>query len=524
MQEGKFKFYFDQLTFALQEYERVLGKVPPVIKPIIKPHLEDLDRKVQPGMVLLTWQSMNIDSYLFRLHNSISRLEELISKINDIMDNRIEINLKAISKTVLVDLPQHQSFTLESFVSLQEKSIKSKGKLMDHRNLQVERAVDDLVDTIVRFPLESPDLSCDLQEVNKLRSHYERLMYTALLHATKQSFWALKNRLGSRQGNSSILVMQRPFFEVEVELSVPNLQMNPPLEEVQNTVNKTALHIVQATKKIYIWGQDRENPKTLQSFHRQISQDKEIVKIVMLLTGAVEGAKTHVADYLVTFNEYNYLWQNDKQKAYQDFLKTDPDIEAFSNELKKYMDVERQIKNIPGVHVIGCMCLDSSPLMDSLISEAVQWKAQYARNLHDGAKEKLHAMQDFFKEKLRQLSREFKELEDVRDVMNCLREIREREPEIEKEIQPIQERYNLLVMYEHEVPPEEIEELHDLSASWSKLKKRAYDVSDKLRVLQVPFRSVIASFFECLPLRSTCRATSRNIFAGPNFWRTWWNS
>ena len=199
MQEGKFKFYFDQLTFALQEYERVLGKVPPVIKPIIKPHLEDLDRKVQPGMVLLTWQSMNIDSYLFRLHNSISRLEELISKINDIMDNRIEINLKAISKTVLVDLPQHQSFTLESFVSLQEKSIKSKGKLMDHRNLQVERAVDDLVDTIVRFPLESPDLSCDLQEVNKLRSHYERLMYTALLHATKQSFWALKNRLGSRQ-------------------------------------------------------------------------------------------------------------------------------------------------------------------------------------------------------------------------------------------------------------------------------------------------------------------------------------
>ncbi len=68
-------------------------------------------------------------------------------------------------------------------------------------------------------------------------------------------------------------------------------------------MNKTALHIVQATKKIYIWGQDRENVKILQSFHSQILQDKEIVKIVMLLTGAVEGAKTHVADYLITFAE-----------------------------------------------------------------------------------------------------------------------------------------------------------------------------------------------------------------------------
>jgi len=489
LQEGKFKFYFDQLTFALQEYERVLGKVPPVIKPIIKPHLEDLDRKVQPGMVLLTWQSMNIDSYLFRLHNGISRLEELISKINDIMDNRIEVNLKAISRTVLVDLPQHQSFTLDGFVALQEKSIRTKSKLMDHRNLQVERAVDDLVDTIVRFPLESPDLQCDLNEVNKLRSHYERLMYTAVLHATKQSFWALKNRLGSRQGNSNILIMQRPFFEVEVELSVPNLQMNPSLEEVQATVNKTALHIVQSTKKVYIWGQDRDNVKTLQSFHRQISQDKEIVKIVMLLTGAVEGAKTHVADYLSTFGEFDYLWRDDKQKAYQEFLRTDPDIEAFSGELRKYMDVERQIRGIPSVHVIGCMCLDSSPLMDSLIAEAVQWKTQYARNLHDGAREKLHQMQDFFKEKMRQMSRDFKELEDVRDVMNCLKEIREREPEIEKEIVPIQDRYNLLSLYEHEVPPEETEELHDLQQSWAKLKKRAFEVSDRLRVLQTPFRT-----------------------------------
>eukprot|EP00961_Rhodomonas_salina_P094958 1277719-Rhodomonas_salina.6 len=193
--------------------------------------------------------------------------------------------------------------------------------------------------------------------------------------------------------------------------------------------------------------------------------------------GAVEGAKIHVADYLTTFDQYNYLWKEDKQKAYNDFLKTVPDIEAFSNELKKYMDIEREIRNIPGVHVsdcslisgtqsrvtecghvrrggmimmrrprltypptrmllllnipladctacavtscprqtycpmhallmsfarampclvlteprsvlteprsvpqvIGCMCLDSSPLMDSLTAEAVQWKAQYAR-------------------------------------------------------------------------------------------------------------------------------------------------
>ena len=29
------------------------------------------------------------------------------------------------------------------------------------------------------------------------------------------------------------MVLQRPFFEVEVELSVPNIQMNPGLEDIQ---------------------------------------------------------------------------------------------------------------------------------------------------------------------------------------------------------------------------------------------------------------------------------------------------
>uniref|UniRef100_A0A7S0HBM9 Uncharacterized protein n=1 Tax=Hanusia phi TaxID=3032 RepID=A0A7S0HBM9_9CRYP len=488
LQEDKFKAYYNELSFALKEYERVLSKVPPVVKPIIKPHLEDLDRKIQPGMVLLTWQSMNIDGYLQRLHSGLAKLEELINKINDIMDNRIEHNLKHISKTMLVDLPQNQSFTLDSFVSLQEKTIKSKSALMDRRNLQVERAVNDLIDTVINFPLESDDLTCDVNEINKLRSHYERLMYTAVLHATKSSFWALKDRLGSRQA-SGVLVMQRPFFEVEVELSVPHIQMNPSLEDVQSAVNRAALHILRATKKVYIWGQDRENVKHLQSFHRQIAQDKEIVKIVLLLTGAVEGAKIHVADYLKTFDQYNYLWQNDKQKAYSDFLQTNPDIEAFSNELRKYMDIEREIRNIPGVHVIACMCLDSSPLMDSLTAEAVQWKAQYARNLHEGAKREMLAMQDYFKEKTRQMNREFKELEDVRDVMECLKEIRARETEIDKEIQPIEERYELLTQYEHEVPPDELEELQDLKVQWKRVKARAFDVGNNIRVLQVPFRS-----------------------------------
>ena len=63
-------------------------------------------------MYILTWTSMNIDGYLMHVHKSLGRLEELIGKMNDAIDNRIEANLKVVAKTSFTDLPDDQSFTV----------------------------------------------------------------------------------------------------------------------------------------------------------------------------------------------------------------------------------------------------------------------------------------------------------------------------------------------------------------------------------------------------------------------------
>jgi dynein heavy chain len=56
-------------------------------------------------MVTLTWTSMNIESYLYYVHQGLKKLEQLIINVNDIIENRIENNLKTVSKVVLVHLP-----------------------------------------------------------------------------------------------------------------------------------------------------------------------------------------------------------------------------------------------------------------------------------------------------------------------------------------------------------------------------------------------------------------------------------
>jgi dynein heavy chain len=92
---------------------------------------------------------MNIEGFLQHVHQGLAKLDQLIININDIMENRIENNLKSLSKTVLVDLPAGSStFSLAEFVDMQEDWIETASKKLRSKNFEVEGAVEDLLQTI----------------------------------------------------------------------------------------------------------------------------------------------------------------------------------------------------------------------------------------------------------------------------------------------------------------------------------------------------------------------------------------
>lgn len=144
-QEEKFKTYHQELHWSLTEYDRIQGKVIPVTTQVLKPHFKDMDYKMRPGLITLTWTSMNIDTYKNHIQQGLHKLDELVSNINDLIENRIEKNLKIVSRTLLVDLPESDSFTVEEFVKMQEKHIVKQSALLQGKNMEIEYAVRDLI-------------------------------------------------------------------------------------------------------------------------------------------------------------------------------------------------------------------------------------------------------------------------------------------------------------------------------------------------------------------------------------------
>ncbi len=448
-------------------------------------------------------------------------------KINDIVDNRIESNLKAVSATRLLDLPRDRSFTFEDFVSHQSAYIKARTAELVVRNQEVQRAVADLLELIRTFPRDNTaDVALGDAEVHAFTRHYSRLIYIAIRTATRTSLYAMKTRLARRPGTS--LMQERPLFDVEVELAVPSVSLKPSLEEIQGAVNATAKRVLRASMELPLWVSDGGGPQRavtavpgLHPEHSQtadggsaahprsprwkkiraafntnagctffelIARDHLIVKAVLLLTGCVEGTKTSVMDFVGTFSRYDFLWKLDLAAEYAAFVRTAPSVEGFEGELRKYMALESEVAAITPTHTIGALRLHTSPLKASLKSEAANWKTAFAKNLHSQALEDLRAMHDYMRETTLKLSRPIEDLEDVRNVMELQRELRDREAEIDTLMTPIEEIYALLTRYEVRVPREETDLLADLRPNWRKVHKLSGDTSDTLAGLQEGFK------------------------------------
>ena len=106
--------------------------------------------------------------------------------------------------------------------------------------------------------MNSPiDPSCEAtpsSEINAVKHHFNSLSYQALLNCVRVSLNLIKKRTCSRIG-ANILFSQKPFFEVDITLSVPSVRLNPSLDEIQRAINRASVAVLGASKKMYQWGQ-----------------------------------------------------------------------------------------------------------------------------------------------------------------------------------------------------------------------------------------------------------------------------
>ena len=408
-QEGRFKKYQDQLENFLAEFNELEANVPQRFKEMLVSHVADLDRLVRPGILTLTWESMNIDGFLHHINASLDRLKKLINHVRDLMANTIDNRLLTVRRMSLVHFPPDGQFMLQEFVFMEKEVIATKSQELIQLRNKIEEGIDQILTAILNYTLELGErVVLDPKHVRTLKQSYGDLFYLAILGTVKNSFKAIKQRLTSRSASRFMLVDQ-PFFDIEILLVVPRIQLQPSLDEVQEAICETALLVLKSIKEVPLLGGDESSEASDNnrlSYYDRITNEKDIVAVCLMLTGSVDGTRRAMLDYLESFQKFEFLWRDDKSAAFRAFLKTHPTLDDYERELARFSELEDQILKIDEVYNLSCMSLRTQSLKYSLKAEATAWKAQYAKRLHKQAQSQMNELVEYLQTSTQRLSKE----------------------------------------------------------------------------------------------------------------------
>nr|XP_060489937.1 dynein axonemal heavy chain 5 [Panthera onca] len=397
--------------------------------------------------------------------------------------------------------------------------------------------------TILRKKKETEILE---EEACGLLSHFNHLNTDALLKVTRNALEAIRKRIHScnmanfRDSNSTSKRKQNslPIFRAGITLAIPNIAMAPALEDVQQTLNKAVECIVNVTKGIRQWSSELLSKKKMQerttaalqnnedsdsdaeigenepqdtfeiasvnlpipvqtrNYYKNVSDNKEIVKLVSVLSTIINSTKKEVITSMDCFKRYNHIWQKEKEETIMMVITKNPLLSEFESQIVYFQKLEQEINAEPEYICVGAIALYTDDLKFTLTAETKAWMVVIGRHCNKKYRREMENIFTLVEEFNKKLNRQIKDLDDIRIAMAALKEIREQQISIDFQVGPIEESYALLNKYGLLITKEEMDKVDTLRYSWEKLLTRASEVQNELVSLQPRFRKELISTVE----------------------------
>ena len=102
--------------------------------------------------------------------------------------------------------------------------------------------------------------------------------------------------------------------------------MIPISEHLQTGKLIAVAQVLSAAKLLPAWGQ--EPGAAAGTLYEALVREKDIVRMVLLLTGAITSTKQGVDDFAGSFDCFSFLWLKDLAGEYAAFLATNPNLEV----------------------------------------------------------------------------------------------------------------------------------------------------------------------------------------------------
>ncbi|KAM9320087.1 uncharacterized protein PAF06_004553 [Gastrophryne carolinensis] len=344
--------------------------------------------------------------------------------------------------------------------------------------------------------------------------HVDTIVLQGLKKVTVSSLAALLNTLLDRDHNG--------ILTIEVELINGEVAFNPPLD--QSTSDTSVMESIEDWLKMFLLRGSHiqgfsSNVKC--GYHEYISEDEEALHLIGLILQQVESCVLECQTLLDVFKSYSFLWKNDVDVEFQNFLhgeqKNETENEAaqfllsdtsvepqnqsllmaegafilpkntgiqetrgpllkdFDSEISIYKAARDSIQKLPDHQQCQWLQADFRPIKQVLCAYALKWMWSLTKFLIDQTSATLKNLDSFLRRTEPQIESITGEERDTGSFMKMMRlfnEVSSKQAEMEVQFTVLQKTVSLLE--KHEMPlPAECEILYKtMPARWNAMKTK----------------------------------------------------
>jgi dynein heavy chain len=256
-----------------------------------------------------------------------------------------------------------------------------------------------------------------IEEAQELLSYFNHRNVDAIVRVTKATLDAMRKRVTVSSSlhyiEASLLAkdsqFNTPLFKSFMTLAIPNITMQPALDEIQQTLNRAAQKVVNVARSIQQWERtckvfmkpkiseeefetrsrsvsnatsidedDREYLNTRRTtrsetdssvvsgltafikkdnYFKQVSENKEIAKLFSILSTLINSTKKEVTTALEHFDLYDGVWKLNRDEELEKFLQDDLSLSEFEAMIHHYEALEKKIMAEPESYSVGAVAL-----------------------------------------------------------------------------------------------------------------------------------------------------------------------
>ncbi|XP_076621651.1 dynein heavy chain at 89D [Colletes latitarsis] len=374
IQRDRLRKDIDVTERMIQQYNEMIDKMDKADIQLLSTTLLEVEKYIQPGVMRLNWDSLNITDYA---NNCVKLLKDL----NSIMD-QINHMKKDLDNRISHDLQSYNLFSLPLKLYETKELLPCKTYFQEIQNRRTE-----LVTAMVKIykstspilkKLESLVIGTSTGKSSSMQLFYEKY--------EKKLFNAfIMCMVSNLEVFNKMLMSFTPIFQIDAVLIASEAVLRPSPSEIYTIILQNAKNLLDHLKSFPRWmnGTCLECPRQKKndseefitiSFHEDVMSIQVVNDNILSIQASAHKLALESWHYLHRWKKYSNLWSFDKTLAAEKFANTSPTLFQYDEKFVFYNNILEELVDIESHFDLYCIRINLHPLLSGVEQHANEWK------------------------------------------------------------------------------------------------------------------------------------------------------